>query len=348
MRFTILTLLVFVLIITQDSPQLNAQTRFEKIDSLLTVSHQNGVFNGNALVYVNDEKIFEGSYGFAVPDRSENLSLDHRVNVGSISKELSAVSLMILKEEGKLTLDNPVSLYFENLPEWSDQVNIRHLLQYTGGFPESVDLSELAGSPDETAWRNLRNMESLEYKPGQGYSYSNYHIFLRQRIIEKITGEDFSEFLKKRIFEPCGFTDTVVDPQDDAQNIATAFDKNGVEDNYPEYLSGALYMTATDLYKWTQCLHNNKLISQPSLELLYINFEGEQGPLGVIVKEDGKIQFHWNSGSSYSYQSSIYVNPADAFTVVLTTNVKNNNVGDLTTAIDAILRGEDFVTPEAR
>lgn len=345
MRFKILTLLTFVLLISQNAPQLKAQTKFDKIDSLLTVSHQKGVFNGNALVYVNGDKIFEGSYGFGVPDQSENISLSHRVNVGSISKELSAVSIMILMEEGKLSLDDPVSFYFENLPEWSDEVNIRHLLQYTGGFPKKVDLSEFAGTPDETAWRNLRNLGSLEYTPGQRYTYSNYHIFLRERIIEKITGYSYSEFLNERIFVPCGFTDTVVDPHDNEPNIATAFNKNGVEDDYPEYLSGALYMTATDLYKWTQCLHNNKLISQPSLELLYDNFESEQGPLGVIAKEDGKVQFHWNSGSSYSYQSSIYVNLVDDFTVVLTTNVKQNNVGDLTTAIDAILRNEDFVIP---
>lgn len=333
-----------VLFILLSASCLFGQTQAERIDSLIKTAHQRGFFNGNVLVAKKGAIIYENEIGYSDASKTTMLNKHLRFNIGSISKEFNAVGIMLLVEEGKVSLSDSLSNFFSDLPAWSKNVTLKHLLQYTSGLPKVV-FDRKKSYTDEDAWRFLRNLENVEFEPGTGYIYSNYNIFLRKRIIEKISGQSYGTFLRRRIFEPNDIAGAVVDPAPNSAHLVKAFDNKYIEDDFPKFMSGSIYMTALDLYRWTHHLHDYNIINKASLLTLFENYKQKGSTLGTGLIKNDELVMHWNSGSSYNFESSHYINLLDDFTVILMTNNKNFNVGDLTNAIDAILRNEPFTIP---
>ena len=128
--------------------------------------------------------------------------------------------------------------------------------------------------------------------------------------------------------------------------MARSFDNHYVEDDLDTFMSGWVYLSDMDLYRWTRCLHSGELIGRGALhELFRSHGPSSQSPLGRAVFEGGELTFQFHHGQSDNFEASLYFNPKDQFRVLLLTNNRNSNVGDLTTAIDAILRGEPFEIP---
>lgn len=330
------------LIIVFLSSTTSGQTRTELIDSLMRTSYEKGIFNGNVLVLEADQVVYRNELGRADSNETKELTTDTRFNLGSISKEFSAVGIMLLKEQGKLSLEDRISDYISQLPEWSHEIQIKNLLDYTSGLPKEED--EISG--DEAAWAVLRNLSTLEATPGTKFIYSNFNIFLRKRIIENITGMEYGQFLKTNFFEPLQMRSAVIDGIPGTSKIACAFDNHFIEDTYKPFLSGQVSLDIDDLQKWVDNLHSGKIISKNSLYRLFQRFGNNETGLGLGIFEEGKLMLHWHSGSSYNFQSSLCYFPQDKFMILLMTNNKNMNLGDLTTAIEAILRGREFELPK--
>ncbi len=165
MRFLTSTILLFFTSLLFS--QTNSLTdKKDKIDYLLSQAHERGIFNGNALVAVNDTIIYQAALGYARGDKSEKLQKDHIFKIGSVSKEFDGVAIMLLHEQGKLDLESNVSEYFPFLPAWAEKVNVKNLLQYTSGLPAS-DNEEIR--TDEEVWNFLNNLDSLAFEPGSDY-----------------------------------------------------------------------------------------------------------------------------------------------------------------------------------
>lgn len=319
-----------------------AQNKTELIDSLMTTSHERGVFNGNILVMKGNEVLYRNELGRFDAEGTVKLSADTKFNLGSISKSFSAVGLMVLVEDQKLSLDDSISKYVHGLPEWSHNIQIKNLLDYTSGLPREDD--EISG--DEEAWSVLMDLKELEAAPGTKFIYSNFNIFLRKRIIEKVAGLTYSHFLKTTFFEPLEMRSAVIDGIPGSSGIALAFDNHFVQDTYEPFLSDQVSSNIDDLQKWVSALHSGKIISKRSVFRLFQSFENNQSALGTGVFENDELMIHWDSGSSYNFQSSLCYFPKDQNMILLMTNNKNMNVGDLTTAVNAILRGKEFKLPK--
>lgn len=318
-----------------------AQT--EQIENHMKLAHERNNFNGNVLVTTHGKLLYEDSLGSIDASGEKKLTPQLRIEIGSISKEFNAVGIMILKEEGKLDTDDKISKYFPELPKWAEKVSIKNLMQYTAGFPD-VELEEPI--TDEKAWKFLKNLSQLEFEPGSSYNYTNYNIFLQRRIIERITGTSYAEFLKKRIFTPLGMNTALVDPHPETPMLAKAFDLKMTQDEPLQYMSGLIYLTPQDLHKWVEALHNDRLISRKSFLFLSERFKNKQSSLGTVVFKDKQMQFHYHHGSSHNYESSfIYVPKLDA-TIILMTNSKRMNNANITNAIIAILEGEKPAAPK--
>jgi CubicO group peptidase (beta-lactamase class C family) len=331
--------LTIVLGIFLTSNSANAQSKVQLLDSLFQTANKSGFFNGNVLVAEKGAIVYQSEIGYADASKTQKLTPELRFNIGSISKGFSAVGMMKLKEQEKLYFDDTISKFIRNLPGWSNKVTIQHLLEYSSGLP-NVDYQRIFS--DEDAWSVLENLNQLEFELGTGHLYSNYNIFLRERIIEKVSGQTYTAFLKSTIFTPCGMENVAMDPASTAPALAKAFDNKFIQDDYPTSMSGAMHATINDLYQWTECLQDYKVISKASfLELA----EGYK-TLGLVQIENNDWTMHYHHGSSYNFESSVYISPQDKFTVILMTNNKNFNVGGLTTAADAILRNEPFEIPK--
>jgi CubicO group peptidase (beta-lactamase class C family) len=346
-RFLLVALALSLLAATALPASAQSSNPASPIDTLVQQAHERGVLNGTVLVARDGTIVYHRAVGYADGQKTP-LTRAHRFSIGSIGKEFSAVGLMVLHERGALRLDGPVSEWLPSLPHWADSVHVRDLLTYTSGLPR-IRYDHV--TDDAEAFADLQALPALEFTPRTGYRYSNNNILLRRRVIEAAARQPYHTFVREHLLEPCGMTGAITDPAPGTPNVARAFDGRFVEDGGLGPTSGHTLVTARDLYRWTQCLHAGTLITDASLFQLFDRFEGGQSALGSqheITKTptgEDVIVWHAHLGEHDNYQAVLYVNRADAITVLILTNNKQNQVASLAMAIDAILKGNPYAVP---
>lgn len=317
-----------------------------QIDSLMKWSYQNGLFNGNVLIAENDKIIYNASLGFTDASKTEKLTTDYRFNIGSITKEFSAAALLQLQEKGKLKLEDPVSRFIPELPQWAHEVRVRDLLQYTSGIP-NVNWKKIKN--DKDLFDGLKNADSLDFKPGTQYNYyNNNNIFLRHFIIERLTGMSFKSYAEKFIFKPCKMTSSVMTPFENEKNIAKGFNKDLVADQPDLPITGGTYITTRDLLKWTVCLHSNKIINTHSLFEMgqHFNLPETQSSLGEAVFKNQRLEGHIHDGRAGSYEALLVSDLNKNFTIILLGNSYKGKLFEISDAITAILKNEKYSLPK--
>lgn len=337
-------LLVIALIFTNT---LSAQTSIEQkteinqIDSLMAKSYERGLFNGNVLVAKKGKIIYQKSFGFTDETRQTPLNKKSIFNIGSIAKEFNAVAIMILVERGLLNLDDPISKFNLGLPKWSEKVTTRHLINYASGIPK---IEYLKPKNDEDAWRILRNNDSLFFEPGTSYMYENSNVFLQRRIIEKISGTSFEEFVIKNIIKPLKMTNSVFDPKFGYKNRTSCYDFDNVRCPELEFISGWLWVDINDLYKWIEAMNSNRLITKESFQTLLNNpyAKDEGGSLGRYFEKD-ELQRH--NGVSYKFESIFLNDLKNKVTIILVSN-NLNRVWDLGHSIHNLMLRKAYQIPK--
>ena len=312
-----------------------------QIDSLMAKSYERGLFNGNVLIAKNNKIIYQKSFGFTDETHTTYLNDKSIFNIGSIAKEFNAVAIMILVERGLLSLDDKVSKFNLGLPKWSEKVTIRHLINYASGIPP---IEQLKPENDAEAWNILRSNDSLLFEPGTSYRYDNGNVFLQRRIIEKVTGISFEEFVIKNIVKPLKMTNSVFEPKLGYKNRTSCYDMDNVRCPELKFISGWLWVDINDLYKWIEALNSNRLISKESFQTLLNNpyAVDEGGSLGRYLEKD-ELQRH--NGVSYKFESIFLNDFKNNITIILVSN-NLNRVWDLGYIIHNLLLGKEYEIPK--
>jgi len=332
---------LLLLMIAFASTNSKAQTdKIKQIDALMNEAHKLGTFNGNVLVAEKGTIIYQAAIGFADGAKSKNLTPALRFDIGSISKEFNGVGIMLLKEQGKLQLDDKITKYLPDLPKWAEKIQIKNLIQYTSGLPVGKATS------DEEYRSELAKLEKLEFEPGKAFIYSNSNVYLQKRIIERISGFSYKEFAEKNILTPCKMTSALIDVPTGDPSMAKSFDNNFVESKYAQQSSGWVRLTINDLYLWTKCLNSYQIIKESSFRELAAGFGDSETSLGSTKFENNKLTIHQHHGSNYNYEAIMFSNLTDDLTIILMTNNQNFKVHALRDAIVAILNGKPFQVPK--
>ncbi|WP_299765877.1 serine hydrolase domain-containing protein [uncultured Dokdonia sp.] len=316
------------------------------IDSLILTTFNRGLFNGSILVVKNDSIIYKNSFGFTDGSKTKELKPNMVFNIGSISKELSAASIMKLVEENKINLDDKISKFNLGLPSsWAEKVKVSHLLNYSSGLPK-YNWDRVRTNDD--VYTDLKNIKELEFEPGTNFFYSNNNVFIRKLIIEHISRLSFNEYVKKHILIPLKMENTFLSPVKETSQFATGFNNEGI--NYKEIyqMDGGTYTTPEDLYKWIQGLYAEKIISTESIQILATPLKhknANQSSLGFTNVKNGIINRHQASGSNVDYESIVDYNLENGLTTILLTNNKNYKLWELNRAINAILNNQSFNIP---
>lgn len=321
----------------------NSKIVRNQIDSVMTKSYERGLFNGNVLIAKNNKIIYQKSFGFTDETKQTPLTDQSIFNPGSIAKEFNAVSIMILVERGRINLDDHISKFNLGLPKWSEKVTIRHLINYASGIPK-IENKLIIPKNDEEAWKILRNNDTLLFEPGTSYSYDNSNVFLQRRIIEKVTGMSYQEFVTKNIIKPLKMTNSVFDPGFGYRNRTSCYDMDSVRCPELEFISGWLWVDSNDLYKWLHAMNSNRLISKKSFQTLLNNpyAKDEGGSLGrYFEKED--LQRH--NGVSYKFESIFLNDFKNNITIILLSN-NLNRVWDLGHIIHNLMLGKAYEIPK--
>jgi CubicO group peptidase (beta-lactamase class C family) len=314
-------------------------------------------FSGVVLVARNGHVLFQKAYGMANREHDAPNKLETKFRVGSVTKQFTAMAVMILAERGKLDLNDSICKYVENCPRaWAD-ITVRHLLNHTSGipdftgFPDNDHYERLPMTPLETMAR-FRD-QPLEFGPGERFRYDSSGYLLLGYIIERASGERYEDFLRVNIYEPLGMSDSGYDhPWIILKNRASGYErKDGQVANAmimemdPPFAGGSMYSTVGDLLRWDQALYSEKLVSRRSIEQIFTPYQGPYMPVEPwergwyarhqygfgwsIAKWFGR-DLVWHGGIIHGFCSAILRYPQDRTLVVVLENIEP----DLAKAVD--------------
>jgi CubicO group peptidase (beta-lactamase class C family) len=315
-------------------------------------------FSGAVLVAKGDQVLFAKGYGLANIERQVPITPQTKFRLGSITKQFTAMAILILAEQGKLSVDDPTSKHVECPEAWKD-VTIHHLLTHTSGIPSFTSLAgygasmPLPSSPSKTLDR-VREMK-LEFTPGEKFAYSNSGYVLLGQIIEQASGKSYEDFLRESIFDPLSMQDT---GYDSAYKIlphrAAGYRRLGDQMANAQYLdmtiphaAGALYSTVEDLHRWSCALDEKKLIASAAYEKMFTPVKGNYGYGWMIDKQFGRPRVGHGGGIN-GFVTYIARFPEEKLCAIALCNVEPSGAGTVGSALAAIALGEKYDLPRER
>ncbi len=320
----------------------------QKIDTLVQGYYTKGELNGNILVMKDGKMLYKNALGYADGSKQTKLTEDFKFGIGSIYKEFPAVAIMQLQEADKIQLDDTIQQYLPDLPNWSKEITIKNLLQYTSGLPKinfRKYFSENKTIYESDVLQDIQHIETLEFSPGTDYLYSNNNPFLLIKIIEKVSGTTFNDYVQEYLFKPHGIHNTIIKnqyPYTDTTLMAIPMNTDFEEDQYKINIPTVLFSSTTeDLYHWVKALHSYAIINESSVSILSetatVGGSNVQAPLGNCVTINNKISEHIQHGSSVNYEGVIQHFPKEDLSIILLTNQKHQNVFEIAEKIKGIV-----------
>jgi CubicO group peptidase (beta-lactamase class C family) len=288
------------------------------LDSVIHQKVDSYNFNGSILVGYKGACIYNQSFGYADIRKKEPLSSDAVFQLASVSKQFTAMAVMILKDRNQLNYDDSVTQYIPDFPY--PDITIRMLLNHTSGLPNYMWLAEHhwkgENPPDNADIMQMiaEHKLSLYFTPGRRFNYSNTGYVVLASIVENVSGIKFADFLNQNIFEPLKMKNSFVYSSSDEnlkENYLTGFYyRNGryrmIQPTVNDGVVGdkGVYSTAEDLYKWDHALYNNTLVSEKTMNeaLTPFKLHGKYTiPYGfgfrIRERNDKKVVYHhgrWN------------------------------------------------------
>ncbi len=328
----------------------------DAVDALFA-SYEVGIRPGVAVAVIRDGKtVFEGVYGHARLDDALPIDRNTAFRLASVSKQFAAMAVMILAEDGALSLDDPIGKYVPELAVFDD-VTIRHLLLHTGGLPDYYDTIDTShGMPtNHDAAVLLGRMASPDFPAGDRYAYSNPGYDMLGPIVAAASGMPFGEFVEKRIFAPLGMSGSRVHDErkpvvpNRAYGYARCGERFVLDDDDPLNIiigSGGVYSTLSDLLRWDAALYTDTLVSREMLDAAFssgTNNAGESLDYGfgwAIDRYAGYKRLR-HGGSWVGFRSHIMRIPGLRFTVILLSNDADTEPEAYVDRITRIFLGPD-------
>lgn len=306
-----------------------------RIDATIAkIANESGVPSASVAVVQHRKLVYTHAYGLACIDPRVPATTDMRYAIGSISKQFAAAAILMLQQEGKLSLDDPVDKYIIGLTR-GDEVTIRELLSHTSGYrdywPEDYVMPPMLRPETPQQILDTWAKQPLDFAPGTKWQYSNTNYVIAGQIVEKVTGEPLLQFLAEHIFRPLGM--------DSVRN----FDQNGLGPGDPTgyyrhalgplrpapkegrgwmWAAGELAMTAHDLALWDVSLMNQTVLNSESYRQMFTEVKLKDGlgtryGLGVQVLERGghRVIEHSGEVAGFVSDNEVLIDDGDAIAV---------------------------------
>jgi CubicO group peptidase (beta-lactamase class C family) len=315
-------------------------------------------FMGSVLVAQDGKVLLDKGYGFANLEWDVPNTPTTKFRLGSITKQFTAASILLLEEQGKLKVEDPVKKYMPDAPAAWDKITIFHVLTHTSGipsfsgFPDFESREAQAMTPEKLVeW--FRD-KPLEFEPGTKWNYSNSGYILLGYLIEKISGQSYSEFVQQNIFTPLGMKDSGYDSNSAiiahraagyTPGKSGAVNAGFVHMSIP-FSAGALYSTTEDLLRWEQGLFGGKVLRPESLAKMTTPFKQDYAfGLGVSTQNGHKMIAH--DGGIQGFNTALAYYPDDKLVVAVLANV-NGPAGQIAGNLAKVALGEKVVLPTER
>ncbi len=322
-------------------PALTEKEAVDEIRTLLADLKKKDWFSGTVLVAKGADVLLTDFAGEANKGDHAPINIDTKFNLGSMNKMFTATAVARLVEAGKLSFDDPLGKYLDEswLPRTvTDKITIRHLITHTSGlgsyFNEAYVRSSRALFRKLDDYKPLIKDDRPAFKPGEKFQYSNTGLFLLGVVIEKVTGADYFEHIRKAIYGPAGMTNSDCYEMDyPVENLAIGYSPDWKspfkwQNNLYKHVikggpAGGGFSTVHDLHRFALALVEGKLVSKTMLGTMWTDFIGANYGygFGVSTGPGGKVVGHSGGFDGINSQLDIYVD--SGYIVAVMSNIDN-------------------------
>ncbi|OJJ22087.1 hypothetical protein BKI52_08595 [marine bacterium AO1-C] len=336
------------------------QKQIQRIDSLFDLWNTSG-HPGGAIMVIKDNKIIcSKAYGLANIELDISNSPHILFNIGSISKQFTAIGIAILEAQKKLSFDDDIRKHLPELPDFGETITIQHLLNHTSGLRDMHGLLGLAGwrrndlETNEDVYRVIKNQKTLNFKPGEEFLYCNTGYVLLAKVIEHIDKLPFHDWMKKHVFDPLRMKNTYVESGSHrvAPNKAISYDsKQGFKRVMPYWGytgAGNMYSTIGDLALWVTGFgtspKKNILPFQKLLTVTPLNNGVITGyAFGVRVGKHLGKKVIQHGGAVGGFRSIVRIYPEEQLTIIMLSNFSGSNILSKSNKIAKMILGGNDV-----
>lgn len=347
-----------------------AQKEADEIDKFMSLCFRYRIFNGAVLVAKNNKIIYKKSFGPANREWSVPNTPDTKFQLGSITKQFTALLVLQLAEAGKIDLAGMVNDYLPDYPsEQGSRISIHHLLCHSSGLP---NLAKVYPNWFSEKWLKEYTTEeflqlfchlNLEFEPGSRFSYSNAGYYLLAAIVEKISDKSYAEVLEEKIFKPLQMKDSShYNGYTILPKLAVGYEywnfrySNTVFNNASTHKgNGGMCSTVEDLYKWDRALYSEKLIAKKFLDLMFEPHMTLRGTTGYgygwvlgrkySTEAEHGFTFHEHSGSHQGFNNLIHRIPDDGIVIILLNNISQADLNTMREGLLNILYDRQWFLP---
>ena len=328
-----------------------AQDLATRLDQQVRAYVERQRFNGSVLVARDGKVLLSKGYGMANAEWGVPNTPKAKFRLGSITKQFTAMVVLMLEQQGKLKVEDPVSKHLPDAPAAWGKVTIHHLLTHTSGIPSFTSFPDYTKtmtlpSPAAETLKRFRD-KPLEFEPGSRFRYNNSGYVLLGYLIEKITGRSYEDLVEKWIFGPLGMKDTGYDhPERILKNRASGYSNAGKTMANARYLdmtiphaAGALYSTVEDLLVWDQALYTEKLLPAKVLERMFTPFKDNYA-YGWVVRTESNRKVIGHGGGINGFSTMIVRIPQERLFAAALSNLETRDAGRIANELARLALGE--------
>lgn len=342
-----------------EKPEAKVDAIFAKMDT--TVSP------GCALSVIRDHRIiYERGYGMADLEHNVPITPTTVFHVASMSKQFTAASILLLAQEGKLSLDDPARKYVPELPDFGKPVTIRELLHHTSGLRDQWDLLDLSGwrisqdlITDDDVMYVVSHQKELNFAPNTQYLYSNTGFTVLAQIVARVSGQSLRAFTTARIFEPLGMKNTHFrdDFQEIVKNMAYGYAPAGDTfqtsvTNFNTVGATSLLTTVEDLALWDENFYNPRVGGASLIHDLQVKGKLNNGEeinyaAGLVITKYRGLNIVDHGGADAGYRADLIRFPDQHFSVACLCNLSAANPSGLAQKVAEVYLGNEMKPAEA-
>ena len=322
-------------------PDAEKKKYHDLVENFLESSLLRGRFNGSILVAKEGVPVYEAYLGYKNIKTKDTLTAETSLQIASTSKPFTAAAALRLVQEGKLKLNDPMSLFFPGFP-YAD-ITVRTLLNHRSGLPNYLYYMEDGGwnrkllATNSDVLSTLMNWQPPKaYRPNSNFNYCNTNYVLLALIVEKISGIPFPEYMKRTFFDPLQMHNTYVHTINDSAKLTPSYDGYGgewqVDFSDGPYGDKNVYSTPRDLLKWDQAWYNGAVVNQQWKDSAFLPYSNERPSthnygLGwrLLNMPNGKKVIYHN-GRWHGFNSAFARLPDEKITIIVLGNKFNRNV----------------------
>jgi CubicO group peptidase (beta-lactamase class C family) len=334
MRLVVLAIVALVAVCARPGFAAQADTA-ARIEAVVRERAAAGTFSGVVLIAEHGRPIVRIAVGLADRQWKVPMTPDTVFRIGSTTKQLTAAAILQLAEQGKLSLDDPISRYCDAPSAWAD-VTLRMLLDHTSGIHDYTRINgfirtsgRLDLKPEEFV-ALVRDMP-MDFAPGSQFRYDNTGYALLGLVIEKVSGQPYDQYLADKLLRPLSMDHTAYDRSDEIVAkrasgywLVDGFWRNArIMTTASTYASGGLRATADDLLAWDQALHAGKVVNRQSLEAMFSD-RGHGYGFGAFVETRNGHRLWDHGGNVAGFSTAFERYPDDGLTVIVLSNMEGN------------------------